>query len=389
MQRERNLLDKWRLVRAAARDNKRLSSGDIAVLIALCDRYGSKTRPDAPPIAGHALLGTMSGMSRRATIDSTRRLIDAGYIEVVELGKGTKGTTYSLNFARGEAELTSTGDDTSGEAEFTTEVKHSSPLEDASGEAYFTESPPTVAPLQGGLQIEGTTCPAPATDGLTATVGGAGEDKFETLWRAYGYRREKAKAKAEFGKLDPTPEGMALLIASATAWRAAWAAQGKPDAPRKHLHVWLRDECWDEEPPTAYKAKKRKQRQPEAPSVEPANDNSAAPAYHHAPARIPRGRYRAVITDSKVEQDMYATTAALHINVAGTAFTLNVAVESLDLAIQEHGQDQLRSIIGATRTHGVEDTKQLHNIPFDMEVLANGELRFHPIAADAAEVTNA
>lgn len=220
---KRTLLDKWRLVRAAARDNKRLSSGDVAVLIALCDRYGSQHRPDEPPMAGHALLGAMSGMSRRATIDSTRRLIDAGYIEVLALGAGTRGTRYTLNFARGEADFTTKKSDPSGEVDFTTVVNCTSPLQPASGEAYFTESPLTEAPLQGAPTERENDCglATPDAAGLSAASPSTPQEglpSFESLWRAYGYNRGKKEARAAWVAL-PAEIDRPAIIEAAKAWQ--------------------------------------------------------------------------------------------------------------------------------------------------------------------------
>lgn len=388
MQPNRTLLDKWRLVRAALRDNKRLSTGDVAVLVALCDRYGSKTRPGAPPVAGHALLAAMSGLSRRATIDSTRRLIETGYIQVVELGKGTKGTTYSLNFARGEDYFTSKGDTTSGEAQLTTVVKSNSPLAPSSGEAHFTESPLTEAPLQGGLRERGSECPAaspPDAGGFSAAAPGAGQDdEFETLWTAYGVRRGYKDAQIEFGKLPSDVH--AEILAAASAWREGWAGTGKPHSARMGLAKWLRENQWRNDPPTAYTAKERKPRTtPVAAAPEPANDNSGL---HRAPGRIRLGRYDALIVDSQVEQVDGKSIACLHIDIGGDAFTLHVAIESPDYDEQEAGQAMLKSLIGAVNLAGAEDSSELHNLPFELQVESGGALTFNTItAADAAGVT--
>lgn len=294
----RTLLDKWRLVRAAARDNKRLSTGDVAVLLALCDRCGSKHNPDAPPMAGHALLGKMSGLSRRATIDSTRRLIDAGYISILELGSGTRGTTYTLNFSRGEAGCTTRSASTSGEPDFTTEVNHTSPLGTVRGEADFTESPLTEAPLEGRLRKEIIDCAAPTAPPVPGAVAPAqsvtAQDGFENLWRAYGYRRAKAEARRVFEKFALRGEALDQAIRKAAAWREAWEKQGKADAPRFTLAKWLQREEFECDPPTGYQPKQPK---------------SAATAMYLAPAMVGKinpfsafGTFTAEFIDAGVKQ---------------------------------------------------------------------------------------
>lgn len=244
-------LDKWKLVRAAAQDNKRLSTGDLSVLIALCDRYGSKYDMDAPALAGHALLGAMAGLSRRATIDSTRRLIDAGYISVVELGSGTRGTKYGLNFNRGEAGLTTTDKTSSSEAQFTTVVNYGAPLVPPSGEASFTESPPTVCRLQAHIHVvenkfeDAATPPPPSglkADGAVPSSG----DGFEEFWKIWPRKHGLKKARAEWDKIEVEANA---IITAATAWRDHY---GNNDTDMKWIPEpanWLRNERWMEDLP--------------------------------------------------------------------------------------------------------------------------------------------
>lgn len=250
---ESRFLQKWKLVRAAARDNKRLSTGDIAVLIALCDRYGSKYDPDAPALAGHALLGAMSGLSRRATIDSTRRLIDAGYINVLELGSGTRGTRYGLDFSRGEDNFTAMGENSSGEAEFTTVVNRSSPLGTLSGEAYFTESPPTVFPLQGDIHVVGSNFDdaplAPLSVGLAATDAVPPSGGFEEFWNAWPRKHGMKKAKTTWKRLAPDTELAMRIIATARDWAAHYASHAVDKKWIPEPANWLDGERWDEDLP--------------------------------------------------------------------------------------------------------------------------------------------
>ncbi|WP_449396276.1 hypothetical protein [Devosia riboflavina] len=232
-----------------------------------------------------------------------------------------------------------------------------------------------------GTGIDGATLTAPCADALGGVAAGAG---FEDLWRAYGYRKDKAKAREEFAKQNP--QNIAELLAAAIAWREGWAAQGKGSAPRKSLHVWLKEERFDEEPPTAYAKKERKpSTMPVAAAPEPANDNSGL---HRAPGRIRLGRYDALIVDSQVEQVDGKSIACLHIDIGSDAFTLHVAIESPDYYEQEAGQAMLKRLIRAVNLEGAEDSSELHNLPFELQVESGGALTFNTItAADAAGVT--
>lgn len=362
---KRTLLDKWRLVRAAARDNKRLSSGDVAVLIALCDRYGSKRRQDEPPKAGHALLGVMSGMSRRATIDSTRRLIAAGYISVRELGAGTRGTKYDLNFARGEVDITTKSAEPSGEVDFTTVVNCTSPLTTASGEAYFTESPLTEAPLQGALTERETDCglATPGAAGLAPASPAAPQEElqqpsFESLWRAYAYNRGKKEARAVWNAL-PVEVDRAAVIRAASEWQASWAAQGKPDAPRFTLARWLKDERFDEDAPRGFQKVVR----PAKTKQKPASPAKPAPP---VTARITATD---VVELGFGSSELRFTTT----DEAGTESSHVIILEHPDADTQFAGQRQLAALVHAAGLPSVEDGSDLLGRTIK---LVGGEERF-------------
>ena len=269
MTRESPLLEKWKLVRAASHD-KSLSTGDLAVLIALCDRYGSKYDRDAPALAGHALLAAMTGLTRRATIASTQRLQAAGYIRVVELGSGTRGTRYGLNFLSGEASDTTNAQLASGELDDTTGVNATTPLEAPSGEADFTESPPTESRLQAGIQIGGTECAAPTAPPVPgadapAQAGTAQDGGFGRLWTAYGWSRRRKEALAVWKRLAPDADTAEAVIAAAEAWKG-----GAGTIQRMSLDRWLTDGRYLEVPPRPYEPKTSRK------AARPANDNKPA-----------------------------------------------------------------------------------------------------------------
>jgi hypothetical protein len=95
---------------------------------------------------------------------------------------------------------------------------------------------------------------APRADALSGPAAGPAEE-FEILYRAYGIRRNKAAAEAEFMKLNLP---IADLIAAAKAWKAA-AGDG---IDRMYLDRWLREKRYDEDPPTKYEPKPGKVKMP-------------------------------------------------------------------------------------------------------------------------------
>ena len=108
--------------------------------------------------------------------------------------------------------------------------------------------------------IDGYDCAAPTARPLSPVPGvaaGTAQGGFEELWAAYAYRRNIKAARAAYKALAPDAPLHAIMVEAAVAWQKAWAAQRKPDAPRKYLNTWIQDEDYECEPPTAYKPKER------------------------------------------------------------------------------------------------------------------------------------
>lgn len=125
------------------------------------------------------------------------------------------------------------------------------------------EDPSTETRLPDRVTVDGrmndcASPSAPLADGLAAPAARAAQGRFEELWFAYGYRRDKKVARAAYDDLKPDADEHAAMVASAVAWQAAWAAQEKPDAPRKRLDTWLLNEDWDCDPPAAFQPKAKK-----------------------------------------------------------------------------------------------------------------------------------
>lgn len=346
---ERKLVDMWRLVRAAARDNKRLSTGDIAVLMALCDRYGSKYNPDLPPIAGQSLLGAMAGLSKRAAFDSTHRLMDAGYIEVIEPGSGTRGTKWRLNFSRGEAEFTAKSDSVSGEACFTASVNSASPLEAASDEAEFIESLPTVSGLQAGI-LEGSE-PAPAVPPAVvadATSAAAVRDRFDEFWNPYPRKYQRAKAKAAWAKLDAADHDAAIEGARAYAEHCREA--GREARYVKQAANWLAEECWLEDPAAGFTEKPaRAERQPKA--AKPAANDTRPANIKGGVTSMPKGEHLVEVT-GYTDGDPWAAQAAVKLSLrpegAATPFVHETYFAHPDDDEEDAGRRSLRTLVSAT-----------------------------------------
>ncbi|RWN81774.1 MAG: hypothetical protein EOS04_33185 [Mesorhizobium sp.] len=125
------------------------------------------------------------------------------------------------------------------------------------------EDPSTVTRPQDRVnEIDGHDCAtptAPLSAGLAAADAVAAQG-FEELRRAYYPNKAKdiKKARKAYDKLAPDDELHVTMLESAATWYSAWAAQGKPDAPRHSLERWILDERYLEDPPAAYQPKERK-----------------------------------------------------------------------------------------------------------------------------------
>lgn len=118
------------------------------------------------------------------------------------------------------------------------------PSTDGVTEREIDHRPPTAPPLADGLAA--TAAARTAVEECTDT-----KPTFELCWRTYGYNRGKKAARAAWNAL-PAEVDRAAVIHAAAEWQASWAAQGKPDAPRKHLATWLADELYDEDAPKGF-----------------------------------------------------------------------------------------------------------------------------------------
>ncbi|MCQ1775349.1 helix-turn-helix domain-containing protein [Neorhizobium galegae] len=400
---ESRFLKKWKLVRAAARDKARLSMGDVAVLMALCDRYGSKYDPDAPALAGHALLGAMSGLSRRATIDSTRRLVDAGYITVLELGSGTRGTRYGLNFASGEDVITTKPDSTSGEAEFTTVVNPSAPLDPLSGEACFTESPPTESRLQADLHVVGNKFEAaplaPPVVGLTATTAdtaSGGGDGFSEFWSVWPRKHGIKKARAEWEKILTDVD---IVIEVAGDWAAHYEEHGIDKRWIPEPANWLKGERWKEDLPIVHiDAKgaaiaKAKANAP-AKKPEPANDNVEGngddiPEFMKgSPSLWPVGEYWGEFVDNRIDNDCgdHSAWMTFLINTPGTHFGNELQHRFyLDCCIERYKNEGTQYLADICRAVGLSQVEDLDELMFKpLRVKADGNRLLYTKVAEAA-----
>ena len=350
----------WRLLGSVHRSDW-ATSLDKSVAFEVIDNY---RKAHGNSRASLRYLEKATGATRPSVIASLRRLCENGPFSVALQGGGTRPTAYALHFdkvaesASGIAGNTSSNPDPSGIVGNTSVVLQAIPLDAASGIAGNTESVLLVDGLQAGL-LDRMNETAPATPPRAAgpvgaasgeaPVEGAATVTCDALWRAYDHAKGKKEARAAWKALSPDAD-LAAIIEAAAAWRASWAAQGKPNAPRFTLARWLADERYDEDAPTGYvKTEKASKAKPSSP------DRSAKP-------KAKRGRARTSVRI--VSADVVKTVDVTELRISATdsdgeLFEHVILLSHYDEDEQAEGQRLLRRIVDAAGLGEIEDSSEL------------------------------
>lgn len=302
-----------------------------------------------------------TGLDRKAAIKACRELADWGHVTRVKYA-GTRPTEYVPRWVTTASgvQTATTNDDVLSVGEMTTTlVVESTPLDGASGVQMTTESYLRIPAYRPAIQkVDDDTRPPTAPllgDGLAATParGSAveelpsGEPTFELCYRTYAYLKGKKEAKAAWDAL-PAEVDRAAVIKGAAAWQASWAAQGKPDAPRKHLATWLREERYDEDAPKGFVKVER-----------------AKPAKPTAPGKVSPGKRNPVRTTARVTSADVVTsggTTELRITATdGEGFEHEriLVLEDDHAETQYEGQRQLAKLVCAAGIQQIEDSAEL------------------------------
>ncbi|MDQ0315507.1 hypothetical protein [Amorphus orientalis] len=212
--------------------------------------------------------------------------------------------------------------------------------------------------------------PTTAPGALAAPAGDeAAGDSFEAVWRAYGYRQDKAKARAAYVKMNPSPDLHDAMVTAAKAWREDSESKG---TVRKRLDKWIAEELYDCDPPTGYRPKAGKP----TPAPAPANDNAVAAEPAVTPPSIPRGSHRATVADACIHSEGGSKMLRLTFEIGGEHYRHEIAVESPSSSIQDDGQRELDLVCYAVGLGEVSDESQLVGVPFILTVSASGAFRY-------------
>jgi hypothetical protein len=364
------LLDQYNLLGAII-DASWATRLDHKVARHIIDRYYPKHGNGR---ASLRYLERATGASRPNVIASVRRLAEQGAIVLVRQGRGTRPSEFSLNFefsSSGIADDTTSTNEPSGIARDTSGgiahdtsggIAHDTSTA-SSGIADDTESyllnPAYKAEIQKDRDDTRPPTAPPHGDGLAATPAGgtaveelaSAKPAFELCYRTYACLKGKREARAAWDAL-PAEVDRAAVIKAAAAWLASWKAQGKPDAPRKHLATWLKEERYDEDAPTGFQKIERGKAKPKA--TKPASAKPTKP-------RQPAAPITARITASEVaggwgETELRFTAT----DEAGVEHEHVIALEHPDAETQFEGQRQLAKLVHAAGLEQIIDSAELH-----------------------------
>lgn len=225
---------------------------------------------------------TGNAISIQNIASGNRDLTDWQYLFEDEKGKGRRGTRYSINWQL--LELASRGqfpvsvhpvdDATSVHPMDDTAVHPVGDAKSASVHPASDKDPTTQTRLQDGATSSSNGSAAPATPphaaGLAPASGEAPQGRasatvpdaqaevtsaggFEEFWNAYDHKQQRAKAKAAWAKLDPSPELASAIIAEAIRWAAHYAEHAIEPRWRVMPHNWLVGENWLQDLPIVHK----------------------------------------------------------------------------------------------------------------------------------------
>lgn len=339
-----------------------------------------------------------TGAARPSIIASLRRLNANAFFASVQTGSGSRPTEFALNFDLGAPASGSAGDTASpigasGNAGDTSEVMPAIPPEAASGIADDTESllpvPVTDRVRVGGDSETRAGVPPAAPSTPDGGTGGAARDPFEALWNAYGHKRDRAKAKTAFHKIDAADHEAA--ITGAARWHAAYVDEGRPAQYRKALHNFLAGECWLEDDPEPYVdrraagiAARRSQR-----AAEPDEEPMPTPAPRLPAYTGPTGRFRVRVTDTQLENESKGGQLALTFEIldghrAGERLDRVITHSSRDQHEQQAGQVELSRLCDAAGVGKLETGREVVGAVFVIVVSGTGEITYDAAIRKAA-----
>ncbi|MET4804606.1 hypothetical protein [Bradyrhizobium sp. LB11.1] len=317
-----------------------------------------------------------TGLDRKAAVKACRELDEWGHATRVP-GTGTRPSEYVPHWVTSASgvQTTTTNDDAPSGVQTTTPlVVESTPLDDASGVQTTTQTylrTPAYRPAVQEVESssDGAATPPPPGDGLAATPAGetppgaratvpnSQAGGFDELWAAYGFKHDRAKAKAAYGKLDPSPELHAELCAGAAAWADHYETNNTEPRWRVRLHNWIGGEKYLEDVPQVYTDAKSAAISKVRGSARPVSQKSAERAKPRPPAAPITARVgsSAIVKVGNGSELRFTATDA-----NGVEHERAIVLEHDDMETQFAGQKLFAGLVRAAGLEQVEDSSELH-----------------------------
>lgn len=325
---------------------------------------------------------TGKAISIQNIASGNRDLTDWQYLFEDEKGKGRRGSRYSINWQL--LELASRGqfpvsvhpidDATSVHPVGDTAVHPVGDAKSASVHPASDKDPTTQTRLQDGATSSSNGSAAPATPphaaGLAPASGEAPQGRasatvpdaqaevtsaggFEEFWNAYAHKQQRAKAKAAWAKLDPSPELASAIIAEAIRWAAHYAEHAIEPRWRVMPHNWLVGENWLQDLPIVHK---------DAKSAAIVNVRGRAKPTSTMEPKPAKPAVRTTVRVTSADVVKAGSTTELRITARdGDGFEHGriLLLEDDDAESQFEGQRQFASLVHAAGLEQIDDSADL------------------------------
>ncbi|MCK1313703.1 hypothetical protein [Bradyrhizobium sp. 23] len=206
---------------------------------------------------------------------------------------------------------------------------------------------------------------------------------FEQLWTVWPRKHHIAKARATYKALAPDPALHATLVAKATQWAAHYQQTATEKRWWKHMHTWLAEERYLEDPPEPYEnpkeaaiARKRESGPRKASKQETVGKSGLS-------SGTPIGRHKVSITDFDMtggsfdkEREFIVSFKIEDGDHGGKVFSHTFNFISSDEDTQTAGQMHYTNIRHATGILEPDDTSDFHGKTLVANVKAMGRIEY-------------
>lgn len=206
---------------------------------------------------------------------------------------------------------------------------------------------------------------------------------FEQLWTAWPRKHHIAKARAAYKALAPDATLHATLVAKATQWAAHYQQTATEKRWWKHMHTWLAEERYLEDPPEPYEnpkeaaiARKRESGPRKASKQETVGKSGLS-------SGTPIGRHKVSITDFDMtggsfdkEREFIVSFKIEDGDHGGKVFSHTFNFISSDEDTQTAGQMHYTNIRHATGILEPDDTSDFHGKTLVANVKAMGRIEY-------------